>query len=86
MICYNHCLVILRPVREAWIKAKYVEKKFVSKLPGTKSEGRVKGWRVKKKTRRSPGRTTASEDSQTGSSKSSPDSDLTSGLLEGIYK
>ncbi|XP_060603418.1 arf-GAP with coiled-coil, ANK repeat and PH domain-containing protein 2-like isoform X2 [Ruditapes philippinarum] len=70
------------PVREAWIKAKYVQKKFVSKLPGTKSsEGRVKGWRVKKKTRRSPGRTLASEDSQAGSAKSSPDSDLTSAVM-----
>ncbi|KAL4221052.1 ArfGAP with coiled-coil [Mactra antiquata] len=70
------------PVREAWIRAKYVEKRFVSKLPGPKSEGKMKGWRVKKKTRRSPGRTTESEENQ--SSKSSPDSDVTSGLLEAV--
>ena len=73
-----------RAVREAWIKAKYINKEFVSKLPGPKSsDGRVRGWRVKKKTRRSPGRTFDKDDDD--ESKSSPDSDVTSGLLEGTY-
>ena len=71
---------IFRNVRESWIRSKYITKSFVSKLPGPKaSETKVKGWRVKKKTRRSPARTLDVTE------ESSPDSDFTSGLLEGTY-
>ena len=75
--------VLTRTVRENWIKAKYIQKSFVSQLPGPKSsDSKIKGWRVKKKTRRSPGRTL---DPGEEGEKSSPDSDVTSGLLEGTY-
>lgn len=68
-----------RTVRESWIRSKYITKAFVSKLPGPKlSESKVKGWRVKKKTRRSPARTNMTEEGL------SPDSDVTSGLLEAV--
>lgn len=76
--------LFFRSVKEAWIKAKYVEKRFVSKLLSVKSSSdtEVKGWRVKKKTRRSPGPASSKQGEQL--SPDSPESDVTSGLLEGI--
>jgi len=79
---------LYRAIKEAWIKAKYVEKKFVSKLRSS-TDSEIKGWRVKKKTRRSPGPSSSPQKSGEKSGEKSlpdsPDSDVTSGLLEGIY-
>ena len=49
-----------RPSREAWIKAKYVEKRFVQRLTtatagdGSNGGGAAKKWSVQKRKRRSP--------------------------------
>ncbi|XP_064611026.1 arf-GAP with coiled-coil, ANK repeat and PH domain-containing protein 2-like isoform X2 [Liolophura sinensis] len=74
-----------RSVREAWIKAKYVQKAFVSKLPGPSDnrspEGRrIRGWSVCRKTRRSPARSLSKETSESEDDKL----DVTSGLLEAV--
>ncbi|KAL5013373.1 hypothetical protein ScPMuIL_007643 [Solemya velum] len=68
-------------IREAWIKAKYVQKAFVTNLPELKTTAgrRLRGWSVKRKSRRSPGRTLSKDDSP-----SDPDSDVTSGLMEAV--
>ncbi|KAJ8320218.1 hypothetical protein KUTeg_001805 [Tegillarca granosa] len=60
-------------------RAKYVQKAFVSKLPSPRlsTGNKLKGWTVKKKSRRSPGRTASKDDSQ-----SDNESDVTSGLME----
>ncbi|WAR15204.1 ACAP2-like protein [Mya arenaria] len=87
-----------RNIKEAWIKAKYVQKQFVSKLQPPKSssnpDSKVKGWRVKKKTRKSPAREIKGDnskqegkdnsDSSPLDEKSSPDSDESSGWLEAV--
>ncbi|XP_052821370.1 arf-GAP with coiled-coil, ANK repeat and PH domain-containing protein 2-like isoform X2 [Mya arenaria] len=84
-----------RNIKEAWIKAKYVQKQFVSKLQPPKSssnpDSKVKGWRVKKKTRKSPAREIKGDnskqegkdnsDSSPLDEKSSPDSDESSAVL-----
>ncbi|KAK3583409.1 hypothetical protein CHS0354_040376 [Potamilus streckersoni] len=67
-----------RTVREAWIRAKYVQKAFVNKLPSPKSSSsgtKAKGWIVKKKCRKSPSRS-ASKDEFAPS-----DTDVTSAVL-----
>lgn len=45
-----------RSVREAWIRSKYIQKAFVSKLPGMKGSSKIQSWSVRKRTKRSPGR------------------------------
>ncbi|XP_048766757.1 arf-GAP with coiled-coil, ANK repeat and PH domain-containing protein 2-like isoform X3 [Ostrea edulis] len=66
-----------RSIRESFIRAKYLDKAFVSKLPGPKSSNKVKGWSVRRKPKRSPSRDVA--ESQDNSEE---DSDLTSGIME----
>lgn len=68
-----------RSIRESFIRAKYLDKAFVSKLPGPKSSNKVKGWSVRRKPKRSPSRDVA--ESQDNSEE---DSDLTSGIMEGM--
>ncbi|XP_052284060.1 arf-GAP with coiled-coil, ANK repeat and PH domain-containing protein 2-like isoform X3 [Dreissena polymorpha] len=73
-----------RNIKETWIKAKYVQRLFVSKLQSLKSpnqDTQIKGWRVKRKTRRS---TSKEPDRGNSGENSSPDSDVTSGLLEAV--
>ncbi|KAK3738015.1 hypothetical protein RRG08_066816 [Elysia crispata] len=48
-----------RAVREGWIRAKYVDKAFVKKLPGVTRANKLNKWSVRKKSRRSPARSTA---------------------------
>ncbi|XP_033763338.1 arf-GAP with coiled-coil, ANK repeat and PH domain-containing protein 2-like isoform X2 [Pecten maximus] len=68
-----------RSVRENWIRAKYVDKAFVMKLPGPKVVSRARGWSVKRKTKRpSPSRSLNKDESH-----SDLESDVTSGLMEG---
>lgn len=68
-----------RSIRENWIRAKYVDKAFVVRLPGPKAASRVRGWSVKRKTKRSsPIRSPNKEEPQ-----SDLESDVTSGLMEG---
>lgn len=69
--------LIYRSIRESWIKAKYVQKAFVMKLPGPKTTAgkKIRGWSVKKKLRRSPEKVTGDQ--------SDNDLDVTSGLMEG---
>ncbi|XP_052081434.1 arf-GAP with coiled-coil, ANK repeat and PH domain-containing protein 2-like isoform X2 [Mytilus californianus] len=66
-----------RSIRESWIKAKYVQKAFVMKLPGPKTTAgkKIRGWSVKKKLRRSPDKVTGDQ--------SDNELDVTSGLMEG---
>ena len=45
-----------RSIREGWIRAKYVDKAFVKKLPGVTRSNKLSKWSVRKKTRRSPAR------------------------------
>ncbi|ESO91406.1 hypothetical protein LOTGIDRAFT_153844 [Lottia gigantea] len=70
-----------RNVREAWIKAKYITKSFVNKLPGPKSPSgeRIKSWSVKKKVRKSmlPSSKPSSQDD-------SESEDVVSGLMEDL--
>lgn len=83
-----------RTVRENWIRAKYVQKAFIKKLPGVNKSNMFRKWSVRKKTRRSPARSLIkssytepsfkdSLSSQGGDSLSHSDPDLTSGLMEG---
>ncbi|XP_025083083.1 arf-GAP with coiled-coil, ANK repeat and PH domain-containing protein 2-like isoform X3 [Pomacea canaliculata] len=73
-----------RAQREAWITAKYVKRAFVSKLDQVTmpSGNKIRGWSVRKKIRRSPGRLMTKENSREEWSQSEPE-DLASGLLEG---
>lgn len=68
-----------RTIRESFIRAKYIDKAFVSKLPGPKASSKVKGWSVKRRPKRSPSR-----DVTNSQENSEEDSDLTSGIMEGI--
>jgi Arf-GAP/coiled-coil/ANK repeat/PH domain-containing protein len=86
-----------RVVREAWIRAKYVQKAFIKKLPGINKTNSLKKWSVRKKIKRSTGRKMKRDQSQESDSKStdstsikkgdsaslSDSEDLTSGLMEG---
>ena len=67
-----------RTIRETWIKAKYVQKLFVAKLPGPKTTTgkKLRGWSVKKKSRRSPSKSTGDQ--------SDNDLYVTSGLMEAV--
>ncbi|XP_022340712.2 arf-GAP with coiled-coil, ANK repeat and PH domain-containing protein 2-like isoform X1 [Crassostrea virginica] len=67
-----------RTIRESFIRAKYIDKAFVSKLPGPKASSKVKGWSVKRRPKRSPSR-----DVTNSQENSEEDSDLTSGIMEG---
>ncbi|XP_036369185.1 arf-GAP with coiled-coil, ANK repeat and PH domain-containing protein 2-like isoform X5 [Octopus sinensis] len=53
-----------RGIREAWIRSKYIQKAFVSKLPGFKdnSSEKIQSWSVRKRTKRSPGRSLIKDD------------------------
>ncbi|CAH1773761.1 unnamed protein product [Owenia fusiformis] len=59
----SHCN---RNVREAWIRAKYVDKSFMRKLPKiniqNNGEDQIKKWSVVKRKRRSPSRQLSPED------------------------
>ncbi|XP_062590479.1 arf-GAP with coiled-coil, ANK repeat and PH domain-containing protein 2-like isoform X2 [Saccostrea cucullata] len=68
-----------RSIRESFIRAKYLDKAFVSKLPGPKSSNKVKGWSVRRKPKRSPSRDVANSHDN-----SEEDSDLTSGIMEAV--
>ena len=78
--CLWMMLVYFRTLREAFIRAKYVDKAFVVKLPGPKTSGntKMKGWSVRKKTKRIPSRSGSHDESQ-----NDVESDLTSGIMEG---
>ncbi|XP_055958090.1 arf-GAP with coiled-coil, ANK repeat and PH domain-containing protein 2 isoform X2 [Patella vulgata] len=69
-----------RNIREAWIRAKYVKKAFVNKLPGAKSPSgeRIRSWSVKKKIRKSV--TTTKQNSR----EDSESEDVASGLMEAV--
>ncbi|XP_046563022.1 arf-GAP with coiled-coil, ANK repeat and PH domain-containing protein 2-like isoform X5 [Haliotis rubra] len=71
-----------RTIREAWIRAKYVQKAFVNHLPDTKTTAgnKIRSWSVRKKTRKSPARSATKEDSKEDSVSDSED--VTSGLME----
>ncbi|XP_071109531.1 arf-GAP with coiled-coil, ANK repeat and PH domain-containing protein 2-like isoform X2 [Haliotis cracherodii] len=73
-----------RTIREAWIRAKYVQKAFVNHLPDTKTTAgnKIRSWSVRKKTRKSPARSAAKEDSKEDSVSDSED--VTSGLMEAV--
>jgi hypothetical protein len=73
----NLVSLYFRTIRETWIKAKYVQKLFVAKLPGPKTTTgkKLRGWSVKKKSRRSPSKSTGDQ--------SDNDLYVTSGLMEG---
>ncbi|XP_061163499.1 arf-GAP with coiled-coil, ANK repeat and PH domain-containing protein 2-like isoform X2 [Saccostrea echinata] len=68
-----------RSIRESFIRAKYLDKAFVSKLPGPKSSNKVKGWSVRRKPKRSPSRDVANSHDN-----SEEESDLTSGIMEAV--
>lgn len=68
-----------RSIRESFIRAKYIDKAFVSKLPGPKSASKAKGWSVKRKPKRSPSKDVASSQDN-----SDEEADLTSGIMEGM--
>ena len=71
-----------RPQREAWIRAKYIQKAFVRRLPfgeegaatSTGNNEKQKRWSVQKRRRRSPGKQTASN-TTSGSATPSPGSE-----------
>lgn len=66
-----------RSIRESFIRAKYIDKAFISKLPGPKSASKAKGWSVKRKPKRSPSKDVASSQDN-----SDEEADLTSGIME----
>ncbi|KAK3104353.1 hypothetical protein FSP39_000124 [Pinctada imbricata] len=70
-----------RSVREAFIRAKYVDKAFVIRLPGPKapSGSKIKGWSVRKKTKRVISRSGSRDESHNDS-----ETDLTSGIMEAV--
>ena len=74
-----------RSIREAWIRSKYIQKAFVSKLPGIKGSGtsKIQSWSVRKRTKRSPGRLYIKDDN----SPSEADEKLenTSDLMKGMF-
>ncbi|GFN91782.1 ARF-GAP with coiled-coil, ank repeat and ph domain-containing protein 2 [Plakobranchus ocellatus] len=57
-----------RAVREGWIRAKYVDRAFVKKLPSITRANKLSKWSVRKKVRRSPARAAALLKKSTGSS------------------
>ncbi|BFZ23577.1 hypothetical protein BsWGS_26617 [Bradybaena similaris] len=87
-----------RVAREAWIRAKYVQKAFIKKLPGVNKTNSLRKWSVRKKFRHSPARklkkdqpedtNTLSTDSSSArkedTSSVSDSEDLTSGLMEAV--
>ncbi|GFR62463.1 ARF-GAP with coiled-coil, ANK repeat and PH domain-containing protein 2 [Elysia marginata] len=56
-----------RSVRESWIRAKYVDKAFVKKLPGVTRANKLSKWSVRKKSRRSPARLAAMQKTRSSS-------------------
>ncbi|XP_041377230.1 arf-GAP with coiled-coil, ANK repeat and PH domain-containing protein 2-like isoform X2 [Gigantopelta aegis] len=74
-----------RCVREAWIRAKYVDKSFVSRLPGPKNQtgNKIRSWSVRKKTKKSL-QSIVKEDSKEDVISQSDSDDVTSGLMEAV--
>lgn len=81
-------------MRESWIRAKYVQKAFIKKLPGINKSNNLRKWSVRKKIRHRPAqklkknqedeseKSLDSDASKKGDSLSDSE-DLTSGFLEG---
>ena len=76
--------MFFRCVREAWIRAKYVDKAFVSRLPGPKNQtgNKIRSWSVRKKTKKLQ-HMIVKEDSKEDVVSQSDSDDVTSGLMEG---
>ncbi|CAG5128146.1 unnamed protein product, partial [Candidula unifasciata] len=87
-----------RVAREAWIRAKYVQKAFIKKLPGINKANCQRKWSVRKKFKHSPARKLKKDQTEDISIKSvdsssvkkddassvSDSEDLTSGLMEAV--